>query len=438
MRNIFTYFLVPVIIITFLTNCSSNKNKNGENLFDDSKVHTVKVTFQQQGFWDSLVMYREVRDSLEITQYMKCDVSIDGEDITNAGIRFKGESSYDFTTTKKKSFKISFNKFDKKGKLEGIKRISLNNNFKDPTMMREKLMLDFYREQGLPAQRSTYAKLYINDVYWGLYLLVEEINDKFLVHNFANDTGNLYMGEPYPTLQYLGEGKNSYIRKYKQKNNRKKDETWTDLLSLIKTINDTISENAAFKANLDKQLDTDQMLRAWAINNLFVNVDAYNMMYPHNFYLYYNTPETRFKWISYDFNYGFAAWNPKLNLQQVYDLDIFYLKEPARDLPLAWQTLQRNELYRSEYRNVMQELAEQHFTPEKMNAKIDKLANLIREDVYSDTLKMYSNEEFDKNIDRDLGDVLDPGAFIPGLKPFIEKRRAGVLKQLASGGKEKL
>ena len=437
MRNIFTCISLMIISFALLLGCEGKKNKNGEDLFNDSKVHEVRVTFAQADFWDSLVSYRELRDSLEITNYMRCDVSIDGDDVSNAGIRFKGESSYDFTTTKKKSFKISFNKFDKKGNIEGIKRISLNNNFKDPTMMREKLMLDLYREQGLPAQRSAYAKLYINDVYWGLYLLIEEINDKFLTHNFGNDTGNLYMGEPNPTLLYLGEGKEKYIRKYKQKSNSKRDNSWTDLMALIKTVNDTASPDADFKAALDKQLDTDNMLKAWATNNLFVNVDAYNMMYPHNFFLYYHVPEKKFKWISYDFNYGFAAWNPKFNLQQLYELDIFYLKEPAKDLPLAWQLLHRNEHYRNEYKTKMKELVEKHFTPELMNAKIDKLADLIREDVYSDTMKMYSNEEFDRNIDRDLGDVLDPGAFVPGLKPFVKKRRESVMKQL-SAEKEKL
>lgn len=438
MRKNSIHLLLPALIITLLISCGDNKKKNGEDLFDDSKVHTVKVTFSQAGFWDSLTMYRQIRDSQEITKYMKCDVSIDGEEVESSGIRFKGESSYDYTKTRKKSFKISFNKFDKKGKLEGIKRISLNNNFKDPTMMREKLMLDFYREQGLPAQRSAYAKLYINDVYWGLYLLVEEINDQFLTHNFGNDTGNLYMGEPNPTLKYLGESKNDYIRKYKQKNNRKKDSSWSDLLTLIETVNDTASAPAAYAANLDKHLDTDNMLKAWAINNLFVNVDAYNMLYPHNFYLYYNIPEGRFKWISYDFNYGFAAWNPKLSLQQVYELDIFYVKEPVRELPLAWHVLKRNEQYRSVYKAKMQELAEKHFTPELMSAKIDKLASLIRQDVYQDTMKMYTNEEFDHNLDRDLGDVLDPGAFVPGLKPFVKNRRDNVLGQLKSSGKEKL
>ena len=43
---------------------------------------------------------------------------------------------------------------------------------------------------------------------------------------------------------------------------------------------------------------------------------------------------------------------------------------------------------------------------------------------------MYTNREFDINIEQAIGDIKDPGAFIPGLKPFIKKRRANVEKQL--------
>lgn len=434
MKKVYTLLFITTVI-AFVA-CSKKKS-NGEELFDDSYVHTIKVNFQQKSYWDSLTAYRGMRDSLEITRYMLCSVNVDGADDDSAGIRFKGESSYDFTPTKKKSFKISFNKFEKKGRHQGVRRISLNNNFKDPTMMREKLMLDFCREQGLPAQRSAYAKLYINDVYWGLYLMVEEINDEFLVHNFGSDTGNLYMGEPKPTLEYFGDDMYKYVRKYKRKNNRK-DSTWTDLTGLLKTISDSVSSPQNYRASLDKRLDIDNTLKAWAINNLFVNVDAYNMMYPHNYYLYYHVPENRFKWISYDFNYGFAAWNPKFNLQQVYSFDIYYVHEPVKQVPLAYQLLRRNAITKREYAIKLQELAEKHFTPEALNPKIDKLAGLIRESVYADTMKMYSNEDFEANLEKDLGDVKDPGAFIPGLKSFIGKRRESVLQQLAGSRKENL
>ena len=430
------YLLFFLITIAALSTGCGNKTP-GEELFDDSYVHTVKVNFAQKDFWDSLKEYRSVRDSLEITRYMMCSVMIDGEPADSAGIRFKGESSYDFTSTRKKSFKISFNKFVKRGRHQGLRRISLNNNFKDPTMMREKLMLDFYRAQGLPAQRSSYAKLYINDVYWGLYLVVEEINDEFLAHNFGSDTGNLYMGEPRPTLEYFGDDLYNYIRRYKRKNNRK-DSNWTDLTALLKKINDTVAPPADYKASLEKELDTDNLLKAWAINNLFVNVDAYNMLYPHNYYLYFQDEEKRFKWISYDFNYGFGAWTPRYDLQQVTGFDIYYVHDREARVPLATQLLRRNHITRQAYAAQMQELAEKHFTPENLFPEIDKIAALIRESVYADTLKMYSNEDFENNITKDIGDVRDPGAFTPGLKPFIERRRESVLKQLGNTRKESL
>ena len=60
--------------------------------------------------------------------------------------------------------------------------------------------------------------------------------------------------------------------------------------------------------------------------------------------------------------------------------------------------------------------------PATLFPKIEKWVDLIRPYVYADRHKMYSNEEFETNLISTIGDPLDPGAFIPGLKEFIEKR----------------
>ena len=51
---------------------------------------------------------------------------------------------------------------------EGLKKFNLNNGFKDPTFLREKMTLDFCRRHGITAPRCTYANLYRNDTLWGL------------------------------------------------------------------------------------------------------------------------------------------------------------------------------------------------------------------------------------------------------------------------------
>lgn len=416
---------------------------NDIDLFDDSKVHTIKINFYYPHYWDSITSFKEVRsakfnnirsfeqliEARETESYIPCKIQIDGNTIDSIGIRAKGESSYDFYPSRKKSLKIKLNAFIKNQKYNGIKKFSLNNNFKDPTMIREKLMLDFIRDEGLPAPRGTFVKLYLNEKYWGLYLLVEEIDKEFIKTTFNGDSiGNLYKGEPFPNLAYEGDSVLPYFRKYLKKTNEKQND-WSDIINFTKTIN-AGGDNKTYSQNLSKELNVTACLKIWAINNLFVNIDAYNMLFIHNFYLYRNPADQKFHWINYDFNYGFGAWTPKYNLKEVENFPVLFVNTESRHHPLAKKLLIENKNFRSQYLAIMDSLVDNSFTVEKMNSRITKYHKMIKAEVLADKQKMYSNEDFEKNIQHAIGDTLDPGAFVPGLKDFVEKRRQNVLLQL--------
>ena len=119
------------------------------------------------------------------------------------GVRFKGNSSFGIRGVKK-SFKIDFNEYDEGGDgaasepettFLGLKKLNLNNGFKDPTMLREKLFFDLAGTFG-PALRAVHTRVYVNDAYWGLYLAVEQPDQTFIEGRFGDDEdGNLYEGE---------------------------------------------------------------------------------------------------------------------------------------------------------------------------------------------------------------------------------------------------
>jgi spore coat protein CotH len=51
---------------------------------------------------------------------------------------------------------------------------------------------DLYRAVGVPAQRSSYALLFVNSVFMGLYFMHEDISDDFVDSRFKGDgSGNL-------------------------------------------------------------------------------------------------------------------------------------------------------------------------------------------------------------------------------------------------------
>jgi hypothetical protein len=319
--------------------------------------------------------------------------------------------------------------------MDGLEEINLNNNFKDPTMIREKMYLDLLNKEGLPAPRATYAKLYINDKYWGLYLVTDNIDEVFLQTRFNDTKGNLYQGEPLATFVYYGNEQSIYFNKFLLKTNTKKND-WSDLVRFIRLINDSTSSGDDYLRKLESSFNLDKCLRAWAINNLIGNIDAYNMFYPHNFFLYHDSTTMKWHWISLDGNYAFAAWNPVMSLPSLLKMSIMVPDSaPYKDArPLLDKTLRSNRSIRMRYIAIVNELLRTDFNEERLNHTIDSISMRIRIAVYADVNKMYSNKDFDTNVSSTIGDPLDPGNFIPGLKSFITDRRKFIedeLQQLA-------
>jgi hypothetical protein len=84
--------------------------------------------------------------------------------------------------------------------------------------------------------------------------------------------------------------------------------------------------------------------------------------------------------------------------------------------------------YRTAYEDKLRALLSGPFAQSAMNAEIDALYALIRPSVYSDTLKMYTDQEFDDSIAQDIP-PMGPNRIL-GLKPFVTQRSASVQNQL--------
>jgi hypothetical protein len=398
----------------------------GDAIFSGEQIHEIKINFLQCEAWDSLLHHKQLRDSLNLKKYLQGNVEVNGKKYFACGVRIKGESSFDFYPGNKKSIKINFGKYNKKQKLNGLKTINLNNAFKDPSFMREKLWLDFLNSEGIAAPRCSYARLWINGEFYGLYTLVEEINRGFLKHNFKNKKGSFFQGEPKASFEYLGQDINTYMYCYKNKS--KTDSAYFELLDLIKSINRHELTDHSSLNELEEILNVEDCLKVFAISNLMANVDAYNIHHRHNFYLYRNMETGKFEWIPYDGNYSFCAFSSIFKLKDVCDLSVFYMTD-RHEVPLL-RHLFGVEKYRAFYINYIKELLGDSFTEKHFNKEVDRLARQIRRSVYEDNKKMYTNQEFEKNLHTEIGDINDPGSYIPGLKSLVKARIQAVKKEL--------
>jgi spore coat protein CotH len=90
------------------------------------------------------------------------------------GVRIKGGASRGFS---KKSFKLSLNEYEDYEWAQQ-KKIALKAMQMDPSATREKLTQALLYSMNAVAQRNSYAELFINDQFMGMYLIQEDIGNQ--------------------------------------------------------------------------------------------------------------------------------------------------------------------------------------------------------------------------------------------------------------------
>ncbi len=161
-------------------------------LFDTSEIMTVNIIMDED-------QWQELLDNAISEKYYACDVEINGETISNVGIRTKGNTSLSSIAndpdTDRYSFKIKFDKYVDGQTCMGLDKLVLNNNFADATNRKEALVYDMFQYLGADASLYHYAKISVNGEYWGTYLALEAVEDSFKLRNYGVSDGKLYKPE---------------------------------------------------------------------------------------------------------------------------------------------------------------------------------------------------------------------------------------------------
>ncbi len=404
--------------------------------FDDSYVHELYITFDNDDWYD--VLYKSHANDAD-DPYFAADFECDGVVIENVGVRFKGSSSFDIPGVKK-SLKIDFDEFDEDNDeltFLGLKKLNLNNNYNDPTMMREKLFYDYASNFVEGAGRAVFTNVYINGELWGLYTAVEQVDKTYVQTRFGNDEdGNLFKAtasddavadEPQADfgcdLTYLGEDTDAYDDYYELKTNETAYD-YTELVEFIDVLNNTPTEDLA--TSIEPLLDVDDALACLAVNNLFANLDSYNGA-AHNYYLYDRDDTGQFTYVLWDANESFGTFSLFTEPgQDMTELDPFWL--PVAEGPPGQAAVEERPLmenlwavdeYSNDYLRDLAEMLRGGFDVTSATERINELADLIRDDVAADPNKQYTYAQFETNLN---DAIVDGGRTIYGLTSFIGDR----------------
>lgn len=271
-----------------------------QSIFDASYLHEIRLNFETPHYWDSLTVNYQtwVADQSSEHIYTTATLEIDGTSLENVGARFRGLSSYYFIEGLKKPMKIDLNEFVPNQSYQGIQKFNLHNGAFDPSMMRDFLAYDILRKAGAKAPRMSFARLYINDDYWGLYGIIEQVDEPFVEANFTSNNGTLIKNVGWSELEWLGEDTTAYQENFELKMNDT-PEGWATFIHFLDVLNN--SPDDIFATEIEKVFDVNLYLHVLATDVLLNNWDSY-LDNKRNWYLYHEPASGKMQWIPWDYN----------------------------------------------------------------------------------------------------------------------------------------
>ncbi len=303
---------------------SKDAEPNFDEVFEDNTVKRLDFVISESN-WQSMLdnmtsLYGtfgtgrgSFSDDDEDPIFVPGQVFYEGTEWYKVGLRFKGNSSLASSWSSgilKLSFKLDFDEFEddypqiKNQRFYGFKKLSLKNNYDDESLLREKVATDVFRNAGLAASHTAFYTLYVDygdgPQYFGLYTLVEEVDDTVIETQFTSEEeGNLY--KPDGDAATFASGtydEDEYVKK-----NNEDEADFTDVSNLLTVLHDNTrtTDPETWRTNLEAVFDTDVFLKYLAVNTVIQNWDTYGRM-THNYYLYNNPETNKLTWIPWDNN----------------------------------------------------------------------------------------------------------------------------------------
>ena len=366
--------------------------------------------------------------------YRNCNITWDGQTITNCGFRQKGNASNLFTSFgRKKPLKISFDEFANQT-LNGLKNINLNNFTNDPSLVHDVISNKLFRDCGIFAPRTCYVKLWVDNEYIGLYLTIENVDKTFLKKCYGNafNDGNLYKTDrgAQVHLKWLGQDKGAYEDKGLKLNTNETVNDWSKLISFIDLINNYNDDD--FRQKFEANFDVHTYIKILAIEKCLRSWDSY-WGGGNNFYLYEH-PDGKIRWIPWDMNETFQ--DVKI-LSGTSVLDGYLVPTNRFDDRSLLKRIFEIEDYKTEYLNYSCDLIQSKFTLSNLGQYIFNQHNLVDETYKLDPNRYNRYDAFKTSLTEDnIDDVtISKSGFVlrikyPGIYPFIQSQREWVVKQL--------
>ena len=361
---------------------------------------------------------------------VNADVEFEGQSFKNVGLRYKGQGTFlESRGTNKRSFKIDLNQFEKGQKLAGVSKLNLHNNHTDPSWMNEVLSHRLFRDAGVPAPRTSYARVFAtvpgtyDRQYLGLYSLVENIDANFAEENFKTKKGAIFKPVTPDPFYDLGDDFAKYVQTYDPKTELT-DQQKRRLIALCKL--NTLADDETFAKELGNFIELDEFASFLAVSVFLSDLDG--ILGPgQNYYVHLHPDTDKFTFIAWDQDHSFGQFSLAGNQQQ---RDTLSIHKPWRGQNPFLERCFKVEYFKKLYLAKIEEYTKTLFVPERFHAQVDELAGAIRPAVAEESpgkLKRFSRVVAGQFPDTWtlFGQPTKP------IKPFVKVRLRSIQDQLA-------
>lgn len=413
----------------------------------DGRGPAIRIPFGQQGRRNGLAGAAGIQ-----YPYVHADLEFDGQVLKDVAVRYKGNSTFMSSRgSLKRPLKLDLNKFVKGQKLAGVSKLNFRNHVMDATWMNEVMSYQLFRDAGVPAPRTAYARVFVNvpgkhnQEYLGLYSIIEDIDTNFAEERFGSKKGAIFKPVGHDLFGYRGENWSSYKPSYDPKTDlsEKQIRRVIDFAKLVSNASDP-----EFAAKLGDYLDLDEFARFMAVTVWLPTLDS--LLGPgHNFYVYLHPKTHKFQFFPWDLDHSFGQFGLMGGQNSSESLSIH---RPWLGENRFLERVFKVEAFKKLYLAKLDEFSKTIFQPERLHEQMDAIAAAIRPAVREEsTTKLARFERLLTSGTPEpggLGDVLvEPapgvregprfggpgGMFPPGktLKSFVKSRAQSVKDQLA-------
>ncbi len=362
------------------------------------------------------------------------DLEVEGQSFKDVAVRYKGNGTFmESRGSIKRSLKIDLNEFVKGQKLAGTTKLNLHNNVTDASWMNEVLSHRFFRDAGVPAPRTTYARVFVtvpgkyDRQYLGLYSIVENVDSNFVVDRFQTRIGAIFKPVTPSFFADLGDDWKLYNQTYdpKTKLTPEQERRIIDLSKLVSKADD--SELAA---RIGDYIDFEEFARYMAALVCLVDLDG--ILGPgQNLYLFLHPGTQKISFIPWDLDHSFGQFPMRGTQEQREQLNIH---RPWQGENRFLERLFKVESFKKLYLARLEVASKSLLLPERIGQQVDQLAAAIRPAVQEESAEKL--ERFAKVV---AGEAPGSGGFAgfgfrapsKPIKAFVKIRAPSISEQLA-------